>query len=67
MTTTHACPGGCGAQVPYRLYACKPCWSRLPAALRQPILDTNGRAGNLAAHGAAMADARDWYRAQVAP
>lgn len=57
---THACPGGCHRQVPQHLFACKPCWLRLPYDLRQPISANYRR--DEAAHLAAMADARHWYR-----
>jgi hypothetical protein len=56
----HDCPGGCGSQVPRHLFACKPCWWRLPADLRRPITATHGV--DVRAHRAAMADAMRWYR-----
>lgn len=55
----HTCPGGCGAAVPKHLFACKPCWFRLPAEMRRPIID-NFRRDDLA-HIRAMGDAFDWY------
>jgi hypothetical protein len=56
----HDCPGGCGAQVPRRYYACGFCWARLPRPLRDGITGNVGR--DLAAHGQAMGDARRWYQ-----
>ena len=61
---THGCPGDCGAQVPRHQLACKPCWFRLPDALRRAI---NGafkrRVTEPAAHRAALAAAVRWYKA----
>lgn len=57
--TTHRCPGGCGRTVPNHLFACRPCWFRLPHGLRQPI--TANYRGDRDAHNAAMADASRWY------
>jgi len=56
---THACPGGCGHQVPRHHFACRNCWARLPADLRQPISTTYQR--DPVAHMDAMADAMEWY------
>lgn len=61
--TTHPCPGECGSNVPNRLFACRPCWQRLPRDLAQPILATY-RIDDMA-HLRAMADARRWYRANA--
>ena len=61
----HKCPG-CGApDVPNKLFACAPCWWRLPLAMRQKILFTH-RAGPAAAldHRLAMRDAALWYDQQ---
>lgn len=55
---THDCPGGCGRQVQYHMYACKPCWYRLPAGLRAAIWE-GYRSGS--GHMEAMQDAADWY------
>lgn len=60
----HACPGGCGARVPDRLFACRGCWARLPAELKRPIRANYGR--DRAAHAAAMSEARRWYAEQAA-
>jgi hypothetical protein len=38
---THPCPGGCGADVPDRFFACDVCWRLLPRELQQPILRTS--------------------------
>ena len=59
-TTTHACPGGRGAQVARHMYACKPCWFRLPRNLRDAISNAWLR-GDYPAHRIAMADAAQWY------
>jgi len=59
---THDCPGGCGTQVAYHLFACRSCWRRLPAVLRTPITES-WRKKDHRAHRAAMLDARDWYKA----
>jgi hypothetical protein len=58
--SAHTCPGGCGREVPGHLYACKPCWYRLPQDLRRPISANYGR--DPEAHAQAMRDARRWYR-----
>lgn len=59
LLTHHGCPGGCGARVPDRLFACRGCWARLPVDLQRPITAHYGR--DRAAHAEAMADARGWY------
>lgn len=59
MSLVHACPGLCGRNVLNHLYACKPCWYRLPQDLRRPISDTYRR--DPLAHLHAMGDARRWY------
>lgn len=57
----HECPARCGAMVEHRLYACPIDWARLPAHLKQDILD-GYRAGPLSEqHIEAMAAARRWY------
>lgn len=58
--STHACPGGCGRQVPRNRFACGGCWRRLPAALKHSITDNYRR--DAGAHLAAMSAACDWYR-----
>lgn len=40
ISNEHHCPGKCGAAVPNRLFACKPCWAKLPHELRQNIVHT---------------------------
>jgi hypothetical protein len=62
--SVHTCPApGCTVQVPRTQFACRGDWRRLPLDLRTAI--TAGyRAQPLGGqHRAAMADARDWYRA----
>lgn len=61
--TTHACPGGCDAQVPRHQLACKPCWFRLPADLRNAVNGTfYHRQADPRAHRAALVAATTWYR-----
>jgi hypothetical protein len=59
----HTCPGCDAAGVPQHQLSCKPCWFRLPEALRRAI---NGawrrRAAEPAAHRAALGAAVRWYR-----
>lgn len=59
----HRCPGQCGRKVPNHLFACRPCWYRLPLSLRQPITDNYRR--DAIAHAEAMAEAQLWYLAQL--
>lgn len=63
---THECPGGCGAQVAFHLFACKRCWFRLPRALRTAIWRAHGGTDGRA-HVAAMADATQWFEANPLP
>jgi hypothetical protein len=56
----HACPGGCGAQVSSTWFACRPCWFRLPAYLRDPI--KRHYRTNPTAHTEAMIEAVGWYQ-----
>lgn len=56
----HGCPGGCGAQVPYEMLACKPCWWRLPRPYRDALNAAHRKGGP--AHRAALAAALRWYR-----
>jgi hypothetical protein len=61
--STHTCPGGCGTQVAQHLFACRPCWSRLPRARRAAVM-RGYDAGPLGEeHTTAMVDALDWYAA----
>lgn len=62
-STTHACPGKCGRQVPRTLFACRACWGWLPDELQQPITDNH--LVDPPAHLAAMSEACDWYRANA--
>lgn len=57
---THTCPGCKSVQVPRHKLACRPCWYRLPRALRQRINDAYRR--DSAAHRGALREAFDWYR-----
>ncbi len=61
--TTHRCPGCNVPGVVRSRLACKPCWYRLPADLRNAV---NGsfyhRQRNPAAHRAAVFAAMTWYR-----
>lgn len=57
----HACPGNCGTRVPSRHVACRPCWFRLPAELRDAI-HTNYRR-DPAKHRQALKDAIQRYQA----
>lgn len=60
---THSCPGRCGTQVPYRLFACPTDWGRLPRPLRDAILATaKRRRTDPSAHRSAMLAASTWYR-----
>jgi hypothetical protein len=63
MSDTHTCPGDCGAQVPRRQLACKPCWFRLPQPLRDAV---NGsyrrRLADPTPHRRALRAAMFWYR-----
>lgn len=34
---THECPGGCGVQVRFDMFACREDWYRLPLPLRKAI------------------------------
>jgi hypothetical protein len=54
----HACPCGCGADVPYRLFCCRPGWDRLPASLRREITSTKA---SFSARGRSMGEARQWF------
>lgn len=58
---THDCPGGCGTPVVRNMFACGPCWRRLPQDFRTPIV-TSRWADDHAAHSRAMVDAMHWYR-----
>lgn len=74
-TPTHGCPG-CGTQVRHSMLACKPCWWRLPAALREAVngawrqrrmargTGAKAEATAVHAHRLAVADACEWYRAR---
>lgn len=58
---SHICPRPeCDRAVPDDRFACRGDWYALPTVLRYAIGD-GYRSGDLAAHAAAMADAREWY------
>lgn len=62
-STEHPCPGGCGAQVPRHQLACKPCWFRLPGALRAAVgFAYRRRVRDPGPHREALATALQWYR-----
>lgn len=70
MTATHECPGRCGrADIPYRSFACRPCWSRLPIEHREAIKDAYSRRHDEGPipHIRAMSHARAWYRDNPIP
>jgi len=64
--STHPCPGGCGREVAYHLFACKGCWYRLPKDLQRPI-NATWRSGDRLGHSDAMSDACRWYDEQRDP
>ncbi|MFJ8818184.1 hypothetical protein [Amycolatopsis thermoflava] len=59
----HACPCGCGVEIPHSKFSCRASWQRLPKPIRQAITDNHGR--DAAAHQAAMAEARRWLQANL--
>lgn len=62
--TDHECPGRCGRAVRCTQLACRVCWWRLPAGLRQAVNLAYGRRSiDPAGHRVALADALAWYRA----
>lgn len=63
---THRCPGGCGAAVHNRLFACRSCWAALPRDLQRPIVDTVGRSLLDPARLGAVQVARRFYRERAA-
>lgn len=64
MPETHDCPGGCGTQVPRHHLACRPCWFRLPAPLRDDVnAGWRSRRADPAKHRRALRAASIWYRA----
>lgn len=59
----HNCPGGCGAQVGFDMFACKEDWFRLPEALRKAINCAAARAKQYpGAHRAAILAGHRWFR-----
>lgn len=68
----HLCPGKCGAEVPNRQLACKPCWFRLPKPLRDDVNSAyrNRRRDGPLLHLRAISKAYHWYSdnpAQIQP
>lgn len=58
----HPCPGGCGFNIPRGLYACRPCWQRLPLAVRDRVtFGYANRGTNATEHRRAMAEAAAWF------
>lgn len=69
---THICPGGCGiTNVPYARLACRACWNKLPANLRDAVNATyqqrHGGRKARRAHLEAVLAARRWYRDRLLP
>lgn len=62
MNNKHDCPGGCGRQVPYHLYACRNDWYRLPKPYRDEIW--RWYQVDIAKHAEAMIAAKSWYDSQ---
>lgn len=63
MSALHECPGKCGALVVRSMLACKPCWYRLPAEIRDQVNFTyRQRISNPMGHIRAVAEASSWYR-----
>lgn len=61
--TQHDCPGGCGTRVNRVLLACRLCWQRLPAMLRDRVNATyRRRTQDPRAHRDAVREASLWYR-----
>lgn len=59
----HACPGACGTQVPQHHLACRPCWHRLPAELRDRVNTSyRWRRRDPILHRNAIAEAAQWFR-----
>lgn len=56
---THACPGGCGTQIPRQKLSCREHWYQLPRELRNRI--SNNYRRNPDEHMRAIADAVAWY------
>lgn len=70
MPAVHDCPGGCGRTgIAQRLFACAPCWRRLPIELREAITDAYSRrkAEGALPHIRAMSVAFRWYRGHPGP
>lgn len=62
VTNTHACPGGCGKQIPQQRLSCQLDWYRLPRELRDEINAAyRNRGRNRLAHVRALQKAYAWY------
>jgi hypothetical protein len=61
---SHACPAGCGRDVPSDWYACPRDWHRLPAPIRSAV-GRGYRTGD--GHVEAMLAARRWYEEHPLP
>lgn len=57
---SHDCPGGCGAEVPYRLLSCRSCWWLLPQEMRRRI--SNGTSDERLD---TVSEALVWYKDNV--
>jgi hypothetical protein len=60
VSATHTCPSCKKRQVKQHQLACRPCWYRLPNALRQRL--NNAFHNNPTDHPAALSACLDWYR-----
>lgn len=58
--STHPCPSCDKRQVPRHQLACRPCWYRLPKALRDRLNNAYHR--DPLDHPQAMRACLDWYR-----
>lgn len=57
----HRCPGGCGADVPHHLLACRSCWYLLPTVLRARVAN-----GDKSTKLTAISEALTWYKHNTA-
>jgi hypothetical protein len=58
---SHACPAGCGKDVPSEMYACKRDWYRLPKPYRNAVWRGYRNQPLGQAHRVAMHAAHQWY------
>lgn len=54
----------CGAEKPFWAVACKPCWAKVPAAIRQEVTDLAKTARKSEAHRAAVRRAMEYVTSQ---